>query len=74
MGAIAESDNFVSWTFEGQPGTTLHIALFSDVTNCRYELADLLIALHNCILKLLVLAEACKPKSKLEKWTLKCPC
>lgn len=35
MGAIAESDNFVSWTFEGQPGMTLHIALFSDVTNCR---------------------------------------
>ena len=27
---------FESWTFDGLPGRTLHVALYTDVTNCRF--------------------------------------
>ena len=27
---------FETWAFDGLPGSSLHVALYTDVTNCRY--------------------------------------
>ena len=38
MGASETTGDFESWTFEGLPGRTLHVGLFTNVTNCKYVL------------------------------------
>ena len=42
MGASELANYFAAWTFEGLPGRTLHVALFADVSNCKYEPLSLL--------------------------------
>lgn len=31
------TNKFEAWTFAGLPGKTLHVALFADVANCKYD-------------------------------------